>query len=307
MHIQAKTSMTLSAVPTITESTATNAFTGKVSWSPKQSIWMSSMFLIALIGAPLTFSWQSLAVFIISSAITLCFGHSLGMHRRLIHNSYKCSKPLEYFFVHLGVLIGLAGPFSMIETHDMRDWAQRQKRCHDYFAHRRSIFQDGLWQLHCKIVLEHPPQFTLPKLIANDPVYRWMEKYWMWQQLPWALLLGYFGGIDWIVWGIAVRVSVCCMGHWLVGYFAHRGGERHWHVDGAAVQGYDIKAASLFTFGECWHNNHHAFPESAKLGLYSGQYDPGWWALLLLKKCKLVWDIRLPEHLPPRAELIRIS
>ena len=57
--------------------------------------------------------------------------------------------------------------------------------------------------------------------------------------------------------------------------------------------------------GEAWHNNHHAFPESARLGLERGQNDAGWWMLCVLRKLGLVWNIQLPEDLPVRPELRR--
>ena len=100
-----------------------------------------------------------------------------------------------------------------------------------------------------------------------------------------------------------VYVLLCVTGHWLVGYFAHNDGGKHWHVEGAAVQGYNIKYLGLITMGECWHNNHHAFPGSAKLGLHKSETDPGWWVLKALEKMDVVWDIKLPEDLPDRAEL----
>jgi hypothetical protein len=59
--------------------------------------------------------------------------------------------------------------------------------------------------------------------------------------------------------------------------------------------------------GECWHNNHHAFPGSARLGLAPGEWDPGWWVLLGLRRLGLVWAIRLPADLPNRPELVTIS
>jgi stearoyl-CoA desaturase (delta-9 desaturase) len=59
--------------------------------------------------------------------------------------------------------------------------------------------------------------------------------------------------------------------------------------------------------GEFWHNNHHAFPGSARLGLTKGQWDPGWWVLKFLARVGLVWRIRLPGELAPRPELFRIN
>lgn len=89
----------------------------------------------------------------------------------------------------------------------------------------------------------------------------------------------------------------------MIGYLAHNHGDLVREVRGAAVQGRNVRFVSLLTMGECWHNNHHAFPGSAKLGLGSDAWDPGWWTLLALKRAGLVWDIRLPADLPPRPEL----
>jgi stearoyl-CoA desaturase (delta-9 desaturase) len=228
------------------------------------------------------------------------------MHRCFIHNSFACPIWLEIFGVHLGVLVGLAGPFGMMHTHDLRDWAQRQGDCHDYFAHRQPMLKDAWWQMHCDVVLEHPPEFVPESSVANNRVYQWMQRTWMLQQLPWALLLFWFGGFAWVIWGIFVRLAVSITGHWLIGYFAHNKGQRFWHVKGAGVQGYNIRFASLLTMGESWHNNHHAFPGSALLGIYKNQPDPGWWMLMILKKIGLVWNIVLPENLPERAELQRV-
>ena len=110
-----------------------------------------------------------------------------------------------------------------------------------------------------------------------------------------------------MVWGICARVSVSIFGHWLIGYFAHNQGERDWHVEGAAIQGHNVRFAGLITMGECWHNNHHAFPGSARIGLEADQVDPGWWVLLALRRVGLVRDLVLPEHLPPRPELREIG
>lgn len=243
-------------------------------------------------------------VFLVTSAITLCLGHSLGMHRRFIHHSYECPKWLEYLFVYLGVLVGLAGPLGMMYTHDLRDWAQRQKRSHPYFGHKSGFLKDAFWQLHCDIKLDNPPGFQPEPSIANNKFYQFLEKTWMWQQLPISLLLFMIGGITWVIWGVCLRVTVSVMGHWLIGYFAHNSGQRDWHVSGASVQGYNVKFCGLITMGECWHNNHHAYPDSARLGIKTSQTDPGWWVLKLLEKMGLVWNLKTPKDLPARSELI---
>ena len=229
------------------------------------------------------------------------------MHRRFIHRSYKCPRWLELVLVHLGTIVGLAGPFGMLRTHDLRDWAQRQTKCHDYFSHASVWYKDLYWQLLCSIKLDTPPNINPEKEISDDAVLTWMERTWMWQQLPWAETFYFLGGWAWVFWGISLRVSVSIFGHWLIGYFAHNQGHRSWHISGAAVQGHNIPWTALLTMGENWHNNHHAFPYSAKLGLEDGQWDPGWWMLKALEKFGLVSDLITPSTAELRPELSRLE
>jgi len=280
---------------------------GNLVWSSDKILWLAPIFLVTLIGGSLTLSFENLLVFLVATAMTLCLGHSLGMHRLLIHRSYQTPKWLEYFLVHCGVIVGLAGPKGMIKTHDLRDWAQRQPACHDYFAHQQPMRVDAFWQLFCDFKLVNEPDFQIEKEVETDRVYHWMEKYWKWQQLPMAILLFLLGGIEWVIWGSFARVSASVLGHWLIGYFAHNAGHRHWHVEGAAAQGFNIKFASLITMGESYHNNHHAFPGSTLLGINPGEVDPGWWVIKGLEKIGLVWNIKLPADLPARSELLVIK
>ncbi len=177
---------------------------GRLQWAPAKSLWIGSMTLGTLILGPLFFSWSGLALFIVTCGMTLCLGHSVGMHRRLIHSSFDCPLWLEYLCVYLGVSVGMAGPIGMIRTHDMRDWAQRQPDCHAFFAHRAGFWRDGWRQLHCEIVLDRPPVFQLEPRLAKDRVYAWMERTWMLQQLPWAAKIGLHPGEVDLGW-LAIR------------------------------------------------------------------------------------------------------
>lgn len=293
--------------PRISTFSESNAEFGKVYWSAKKSIWITSMFIVLIVAGYSTISIDAVLLFFFFTAFTLCFGHSLGMHRRFIHRSYACPKWLEYFLVHLGVLVGIAGPFGLLRTHDMRDWAQRQKACHDYFGHQQPKLKDAYWQLHCDIELYHPPQINIEQEYIDDPVYQWMEKYWMWQQLPWAIMFFSLGGFAWVVWGICARIAVSVTGHWFIGYFAHNRGHQHYHVEAASIQGYNIPYLALITMGENWHNNHHAFPSSAKLGIMRGEWDPGWWMLVAMEKIGLVSNLKRPSTTAPRSDLISVD
>lgn len=283
------------------------ATAGKVRWAPAKSLWTLGMTGVALVAGPLTFSPGAFLLFLATTAVTICAGHSVGMHRLLIHRSFRTSLWLEHVLVYLGTLVGMAGPFGMIAAHDIRDWAQRQAECHPLYAHRNSLPGDAWWQMHCTVQLDTPPRFVIEERVRNDRFYRFLEATWMAQQLPWALLFLLLGGWGWVVWGIAVRVSVSLTGHWLVGHFAHRKGHQGWVVDGVAVQGYNIRGISWLTFGENWHGNHHAFPGSARLGVEEHQSDPGWWLISTLRLLGLAWDVMEPEQVGERDGLRRID
>ena len=68
------------------------------------------MTTAAVIGGALTFAWAAVALFVISTLLVLLLGHSLGSHRKLVHNSYQCPRWLEYLLVYAGVHAGIAGP-----------------------------------------------------------------------------------------------------------------------------------------------------------------------------------------------------
>jgi fatty-acid desaturase len=101
---------------------------------------------------------------------------------------------------------------------------------------------------------------------------------------------------------------VSTAGHWSVTYFCHnpryfkRPGR--WQVKDAGIQASNLPGLGLLTYGECWHNNHHAFPESARIGLEPGQVDPGWWVIAALERLGLVHDVRLPRGAEARGDLL---
>ena len=276
---------------------------GSVRFAPVKSLWFIGMGSGALVGGLATATAAAVALFVLSTACVLLLGHSLGSHRKLIHNSFQCPRWLEYVLVYFGVLVGLDGPLGLLRQHELRDYAQRQPHCHSYLRHGQSMWVDAWWQLNCKLVLHQPPTIHIEARIANDRFYRFLQRTWMGQQLPIALLFYAWGGWAFVFWGVCARVTAGVFGHWLVGYFAHNHGGLRYAVRGAAVQGRNIPLTSLLTMGECWHNNHHAFPGSARLGLLAGEWDPGWSMLCLLQRMGWVWSIRLPEHLPLRPEL----
>ena len=285
----------------------TNPVEGVVYWKWSKALWYLAVLLTTVVLAPLTISPGAVAVSFVLTVTTLCLGHTLGMHRRLIHESYDCPLWLEHTFVYLGVLVGIAGPFRIIYLHDIRDWSQRFPACHSYFIHTNAWWKDWFQQLGCDIRLAHPPRFEIEDRVKRDRFYAFLQKTWMLQQIPVAVALYLAGGWGWVVWGSGVRLFLSLTGHWLVGYLAHNRGAMTWRIEGAAVQGYNVPGFALLTMGESWHNNHHAYPESARLGLKSGEWDLGWIVLRALQRLGLVWNVRTPEKLPERIERIELA
>lgn len=282
----------------------TNPLHGHLVWAPRKSLWFTAHALIALLAGWWTFSTGAFALFVGFTAFTLCLGLTVGLHRLLVHRSFECPPWLEYLLVHLGLLVGMGGPRDILHIHDMRDWAQRHAECHPFYSEQDSVGRTLWHQMHFALRLDHPPAFLIEPRVADDPAYRWMQRTWMWHQLPWAVLFYLVGGVGWVIWGISVRIVVSLTGHWLVGYFVHNRGDRDWHLEGHGVQGFNLRHLGLITMGEAWHNNHHAYPGSARMGLDARQLDPGWWFIRLLMACRLAWDVKTPAHFPPRSELV---
>ena len=201
----------------------------------------------------------------------------------------------------------MAGPYGMIRAHDMRDWHQRQSICPPHPSHGAGFWRDAWWQMHCRFDLDNPPHFEIEPEIADDRVYRSMERHWMAQQLAVAVPLYLLGGIGFVLWGVCLRVAISLNGHWVIGHFAHKDGHQEWIVKGLPVQGFNLRGLGLITFGENWHSNHHAFPHSAMLGIEKGQLDPGFGFIKLLESVGLADRILGPSDRPERDGLTRVE
>lgn len=231
----------------------------------------------------------------------------MGFHRRLIHRTFKCKKWVERLLVWFGTLVGMQGPFWVVRSHDLRDWAQRQPDCHPYLRHGQGMLKDAFWALHCKLQLDYAPSFDPGPGISDDAFHRFLQRTWLLHQIPVAAILFLIGGMPWLVWGVFVRVTVGVSMHWFVGYICHSHGPQSWLVNGGAVQAHNVPWAAIPSMGESWHNNHHAFPASARHGLYPGQIDIGFQFVKLLERIGLVYDVQTPDVLPPRDGIIAVA
>lgn len=268
---------------------------GKIVWAPTKSLLFIFSISIFLIFGYSTYSTSNALASFSLTILTLSFGHSVGIHRGLIHDSFSSSIGLKRFLTYLGVLTGLGGPLSLRYLHDLRDWAQRSKACHPFFCHYDNVFKDFLIQMNCTIRLQQHQTFHYENRYGDDKIIQFLEKTWLLQQIPLIAIFAYVGGFGLVVWGIFARTSTCILGHWLVGHYAHKKGEMVRVVPDACTQGYNVPFISLLTMGESLHNNHHAFPESSKFSLQKGELDPGWWCIQFLSLFGWIKTVNVAE------------
>jgi len=263
-----------------------------IDWS--STVWVVGMGLAGL-AAMLFSSWDPVHIGIAATftAISLCCGHSVGLHRFVIHGSARTPLWLERLLITLATTAGMGGPLTLIRHHALRDWAQQQPTSHIWLGHGRPFWLDVPMQVCCRLALDRPPIIQVNPRFENDPVYRALEASWPLLQVPIALAAWALGGWEAVGWIVGLRVFTCVVMHQVVGWLAHNVGYQHADVPTASVQGYNLPVLGFLSFGEGWHNNHHRFSGSAKLGLYPGEWDPGWWFVVALQRLGLAWQVRV--------------
>lgn len=216
----------------------------------------------------------------------LCLGHSVGLHRGLIHRSFSMGRALRFGLCLLATLTGIGPVLRLMQLHDLRDQWQNRAEAPAYYSYQHGILTDFWWVLHC----EHRPQpgqdtpaTPTAGAFVGAPELRWLDRAWW---LPHLLLLPALyalGGLGGLIWGHCARVAVSVLGHWFVNFCAHRYGALDWTVAGSGEEGRNNALFGMLSMGEGWHNNHHAFPHSARFGHAWWQLDPGWWAICALR------------------------
>ncbi len=261
---------------------------GEVRFSLAKIAWNGT--LLASLGlAPFYFDVGA-ACFAAAMALgVLAVGHSAGFHRGIIHGAYRMGRTTERVLTYVAVLAGIGGPLGMLRMHNTRDGHQNRPEAPDYYTFAHSAWQDATWYLFC----DHTgPPAPIDPAREHDPYFRALEATWRLQALPWIVGLALFGGLPWVVWGWGVRTAVCVLGHWFVNYQAHTVGYRRWRMPGSGEEGRTHLLWGALAMGEGWHNNHHAWPDSARFGVGWWELDPGWWVVCALRELGLVWDVK---------------
>jgi stearoyl-CoA desaturase (delta-9 desaturase) len=274
---------------------------GRAERSGRKVLRWSLLHAGALVGGALYFSWSAVAVASGLLVVTMGLGVSVGLHRGLIHRSFRASRAVERALATLGALAGLGGAIGMSRMHALRDFHQNQPECPPSFGYSEGLLAAMKYALffdyHAPDESVYPP--VEPGILA-DGWFRFLERAGLWLQVPLGLALYALGGPAFVAWGLFVRLALTQDGFWLIHYVSHVEGEQPYELPGCAEQGRNAGWLALVSLGESWHNNHHAYPGSARMGFGWRQPDPGFWMVRALEALGLVWDVRTAEHLPLR-------
>lgn len=257
--------------------------------------WTFIVVLVAIhIGAlfafvPSNFSWSVVGFAVFFHWVTGGLGITLGWHRMLTHRSFKTPKWLEYFLVFCGSLACEGGVIWWVGLH-------RNHHMNSDTELDQHNSRNGFWWSHMGwMIHEIPAEAEIEKLtkdINTDPFYRFLDDYFFPMQIVFGVLLYFVGGWPLVVWGIFVRLVLVYHCTWFVNSATHKFGYKTYESDDQSTNCWWV---ALLTYGEGWHNNHHAFPQSARHGLQWWEIDTTWMMVSLLKTLGLADKVRLPS------------
>ncbi len=249
-----------------------------------------------LLAAPFTFTWQGLVLVFVLGWLSGGIGICLGYHRLFTHRSFSTYRPVAWLIAWLG---GLAGQGSVVH------WVANHRKHHahsDQHGDPHSPY-DGPWWSHMfwfmprlsgKRYRDYNRRWA-PDLM-KDPVMRFLDRtFLLWHLLFGALLFavgfqmgGQRMGWSFLVWGMSVRLVYVLHATWLVNSATHMWGYRNYETTDNSRNLWWVAAVS---YGEGWHNNHHAYPRMASHGHRWWEFDMTYLTIRLMQKLGLAWDV----------------
>ncbi len=288
-----------------------------------ESVMMWTTVLLPFVGLALGFVWLFRQPAGLVDFFTCCamyavagFGVTIGYHRMATHRAFT-SHPIVKLFWMIAGSTGFQGPIigwvAIHRRHHQRSDLDGDP--HSPHANDAGGMLGGLWHAHTAWLVRPAPADLRRSVkdLAQDPVARFVDRtYLLWVFLGAAVpfTIGWLvkgtlsGALATLVWGFFVRIAIMQHATWSVNSICHVFGYRSYR---ASDESRNNPLVALFSLGEGWHNNHHAFPTSARLGLHRGQADWGFRFIQLLERLGLAWDVRTPETLPSRPTLVRVE
>ncbi len=243
-----------------------------------------------------TFNWKAFWLFVALQVVT-SLGITLCYHRLLTHRSFQVPKWLEYVLTVCGLLALQGGPLKWVSTH----------RVHHAFSDRPNDPHSpnkGFWWAHMLWLFAWDDLTDVPEKylkfvtdLNRDPVHRFLER----TNALWSFALGgilfAWGGLPFLAWGFFARLVCVYHGTWLVNSASHLWGYQSYDTNEGSRNNWWV---ALISYGEGWHNNHHAYPHSAAHGLRWWEVDPTYFLIRLFGFFGLATNIRMPQGNPAR-------
>jgi stearoyl-CoA desaturase (delta-9 desaturase) len=226
-------------------------------------------------------------------------GIGMGYHRLLTHRGYKTPRWVEYVLAGCGTLALEGGPIFWVAVHRIH----HQKSDHEGDPHtpREGTFWAHMGWIFFGEGLHHDSSLLnkyVPDL-SRDRFHVWLSR-WHWvANVIVGLALLALGGIPYVLWGIFFRTTWGLHSTWLVNSATHLWGSRRFKTRDDSTNNWWV---ALMTFGEGWHNNHHAHPTSARHGLAWYELDQNWIGIRALQMCGLAWDVKIAKIKEPISE-----
>ena len=241
---------------------------------------------------PAFFSWTAVAV-AVSLYVVTGMGITLAFHRLLTHRSLVVPRWVEYPLTIVGTLALQGGPIEWVAQHRAHH-ANTDRDGDPHDSHRGMPWSHVEWLFRSNKD-RIPPQERArwaPDLV-KDRFYRGVERYHFPIQLAFAAILFALGGWSWVVWGVFARLVFTYHCTWLVNSASHAVGYQTFRTGDRSTNNWWV---AVLTFGEGWHNNHHAFPFSAKHGMRWFEFDPTYWTIKVMSWFRLARNVKLPTR-----------
>lgn len=270
--------------------------------------WLTTFFMVAFhIGAVVAlffFTWKAFFLAGFLWWVSGGLGIGMGYHRLLTHRGYKTPKWVEYFLTICATLALEGGPIFWVATH----------RIHHRYSDKSGDPHspvDGKWWAHVGWILMgksmHHDTSTLARYVPDltkDKFHVWIAKYHYVPMVVLGLILLVIGGLPLLLWGIFLRTAVGLHATWLVNSATHIWGSRRFSTRDRSTNNWLV---ALLTFGEGWHNNHHAHPTSSRHGLRWYEIDMNWygiWMMKVLGLAKQIKTVKLPKFTPSETSTV---